>query len=209
MTFVQAAARRCDGPELVAIGKRGSRFALALAFLRGYSADRVPHPGGTLLDHLAGTCALLHAWGSSPWLCLAGLCHAAYGTGGFPRALIGLDQRATLQTIIGSTAERLVYLYCSCDREHLYPRLGDELPPVFKDRFTGSMHTPSTRFRSSFFELTLANELEIARGGPQTLERMRPFLAELFPKCRPFVSRQAYDCFVETCEQRAAVPPAG
>ena len=177
---------------------RDARYARALAFLRSHAAGDIPHPGGTLLEHLEGTRALLDGWGNRPSVCLAGLCHAAYGTDGFAQALIGVDERPALREIIGPASERLVYLYCSCDRGRVYAQVGVERQIAFRDRFTGVAHTPPAELITGFFEITFANELEIARKTPTSLERMRPFLAELFPRCEPFVSREAYDCFAKT-----------
>lgn len=51
---------------------------------------------------------------------LAALCHATYGTEGFPHALLPLDRRARLQAAIGDEAEALVYLCDACDRSRTY-----------------------------------------------------------------------------------------
>ena len=54
---------------------------------------------------------------------LAGLCHAVYGTDGFPTALLAVTERHVLSGIAGADVEELVYLYASCDRKFSYPRL--------------------------------------------------------------------------------------
>jgi hypothetical protein len=61
-----------------------SRVEAAQKLLRARGAGGLPHPGGTLLEHLSRVRAQLAAWGAAPAVQLAGLCHAAYGTDGFP-----------------------------------------------------------------------------------------------------------------------------
>ncbi|RSS78618.1 hypothetical protein EF903_32285, partial [Streptomyces sp. WAC05292] len=82
----------------------------ALALLRGLGAERVAHPGGTLLAHLGRVRDLLGAWGARPDLRLAGLCHAVYGTDGFPVALLPVGRRAEGAGAVGVEAERLAYV---------------------------------------------------------------------------------------------------
>jgi len=88
----------------------------AAAFLREHGADRMPHPGGTLYQHLVRVAGLLADWGADQDLQAAGLCHACYGTDGFPPSLLRPDEREILAGLIGERAEALVYLYGSCDR---------------------------------------------------------------------------------------------
>jgi hypothetical protein len=141
----------------------------ALDFLRAGSADRVPHLQGTLLDHLVATEEILRCWGASEDLCLTGLCHAAYGTDGFAPFLVSFEDRGALASVAGGRVEEAVYLYASCDRSGLYPRLAGDEPVVFRDRFLDCPLLPSEAQVRDFVDLTLANELEIAtsmaRGG--------------------------------------------
>jgi hypothetical protein len=60
----------------------------AIELLGRLGAADIPHPGGRLLAHLVRTHDQLAAWDQAPEVCLAGLCHAAYGTDGFPTALL-------------------------------------------------------------------------------------------------------------------------
>jgi hypothetical protein len=64
-----------------------SATAAAIELLVSRGAHEITHPGGTLLAHLERVHALLDQWGARPALRLAGLCHAFYGTDGFPAAL--------------------------------------------------------------------------------------------------------------------------
>src|SRR5438046_271693 len=54
----------------------------AAAFLKSHRADQTPHVNSNLFAHLEATCELLREWGNAAPLCLAGLCHAVYGTDG-------------------------------------------------------------------------------------------------------------------------------
>ncbi|MEU8121628.1 DUF6817 domain-containing protein [Spirillospora sp. NPDC049024] len=105
--------------------------AEAAELLRAKRADLIQHPGGTLLEHLHRVHALLGAWGARRTLRLAGLCHAFYGTDGFPVALGSFDRREELSAIVGTETESLVHLYASCDRASTYPTLHrpDGAPP--------------------------------------------------------------------------------
>lgn len=134
----------------------------AVAVLRARGADAIEHPGGILLAHLMRTRALALELGASPTLARAALCHAAYGTDGFPLALFDLAERATLRAIVGEAAERLVYVYGACARRETYARLA-ELPFVVADRFTGERHALERHEATSFALLTIANELDVLR----------------------------------------------
>ena len=57
---------------------------MALQMLEAADAAHIQHPGGTLMAHLKRVKALLDSWGARPALAAAGLCHAFYGTDGFP-----------------------------------------------------------------------------------------------------------------------------
>ncbi len=170
--------------------------------LQDAGADRIEHPGGTLLAHLLRVQALLASWSARPALCTAGLCHAFYGTDGFPVALLGLDHRADLVTAIGAEAEAVVYFYASCDRKPTYRAL-DEDAGLFLDRFTGDAFLPGLERRRDFAELTAANELDLAAVNPENLDRYGAALLRLFTRWRPLLSEAAW----AHC-QRVLVRPA-
>lgn len=125
-------------------------------------ADRLQHPGGTLLAHLGRVHALTVEWCATPRTQLAAICHATYGTDGFPHALVPITERQRLEDALGSDAESLVYLYGACDRTRTYRRLGDE-PAHFHDRFTGHTAALEGDDLVDFAVLTIANELDVAR----------------------------------------------
>ncbi|MEU5097736.1 DUF6817 domain-containing protein [Streptomyces sp. NPDC020996] len=164
---------------------------LAVALLRELGAGDAAHPGGTLLVHLQRVREQLAAWGARPALQLAGLCHAFYGTDGFPVALLPLDRRAELTAVIGTEAEEIVYLYAACDRKATYPELADA-GAAFHDRFTGDARVPGPRRRRDFAELTAANELDLARVDPSFREKWGAELLALFTRIRPLLSEPAW-----------------
>jgi hypothetical protein len=161
-------------------------------FLRERGAGRLPHPGGTLHAHLTRVAALLEEWGADEELQAAGLCHAAYGTDGYASALLGLDERPVLRDLIGARAESLVYLYASCDRAAVYPRLGNDGPVPFLNRFSGATRTPPEREIRAFAELTAANELDVVRHHPVVAAEYGPGLLWLFAATRPRLSDAAW-----------------
>ncbi|PWI17409.1 hypothetical protein DI272_27050 [Streptomyces sp. Act143] len=170
------------------------RFAQADALLKELGAAHTPHPGGTLLAHLHRVRDRLAAWGARPALQLAGLCHAFYGTDGFPHPLLPLDRRSDLREAIGEEAEALVHFYASCDREATYPTLATPEAP-FRDRFTRRTHTPAESLRRDFAELTAANEIDLAAADPDFRDRHGPALLGLFTRFRALLSEAAWqDC---------------
>ncbi|MFD7458486.1 MULTISPECIES: DUF6817 domain-containing protein [unclassified Streptomyces] len=166
----------------------------ARTFLEQLGAGALAHRGGTLLTHLDRVRDRLAAWQARPALQQAGLCHACYGTDGFPAVLLPLDRRAELSAVIGPEAEAIVYLYGSCDRSASYATLADGTGEV-RDRFTGARHRPDERLRRDLAELTAANELDLARHDPVFRARWGPELLSLFTRFRPLLSDAAWtDC---------------
>ena len=154
----------------------GRNQAAIEEFLRGRGADRLPHPGGTLLQHLLRVQRLLAAWGAGPDLQTAGLCHATYGTDGLATTLLPLTARATLVALIGESAEALVYLYAGCDRATVYPRIDGTAAVAFRDRFTGREHQPSPDNLRAFLEITADNELDVLAHNAELAEQHGPGL---------------------------------
>jgi hypothetical protein len=169
----------------------GPGIAAAAELLASRGAAEIPHPGGTLLAHLERVHALLAQWGARPALRLAGLCHAFYGTDGFAVALGDQARRDELAAIAGEEAERLVYLYASCDRGFSYPHLAAPAGP-FKDRFTGTVLRPPLSLRRDFAELTVANELDITAVNPDLRVHAGPALLRLFTSWRSLLSQPAW-----------------
>ncbi|MFD5410174.1 DUF6817 domain-containing protein [Streptomyces nojiriensis] len=162
----------------------------AVAWLRTLGAQEISHPGGTLLAHLERVQGLLGSWGARPALRRAGLCHAFYGTDGFPTALLPLARRAELAAAIGDEAEEIVYLYAACDRAASHPTLALE-EASFRNRFTGRVHSPALELRRDLAELSAANELDLARIDPAFREAWGAELLALFTRLRGLLSEPA------------------
>nr|WP_281277928.1 hypothetical protein [Streptomyces globosus] len=112
-----------------------------------------------------------------------------YGTDGFPAALLPLGRRAEVAEAVGAEAERLAYVYASCDRGVSYPGLGAQ--GVFRDRFTGEERRPGGRGVRDFAELTAANELDLARTDPVFREARGGEPAALFRRGEGLLSEPA------------------
>jgi len=177
--------------EMTPAGWETSAESLLVA--RG--ADRIDHPGGTLLEHVLRVSSMLADWGASNRLRAAGLCHACYGTDGFEAVLLELNERGLLIERIGSDAEALVYIYASCDRNFVYPRLGKPGRLEFRDRFTGFTSTVSERDAADLVELTAANELDFAKINSTFRAELGKQLAALFDgaQARGRLSGRAWD----------------
>jgi hypothetical protein len=160
-------------------------------------AGELSHPGGTLLAHLERVYATLRAWQEPGHVALAGLTHAAYGTDGFPHALLDLSERATLREAVGEAAEQVVFDYGGCDRGAVYPRLG-EASPAFRNRFTSRDHHLDAAGLSAFAAITAANEIDVATHNPEVMERHRDGLWSLFTRMRPHLSRPAWQACAVT-----------
>ncbi|WP_394840756.1 alpha/beta hydrolase [Pendulispora brunnea] len=167
-----------------------------LAFLRVHGADTIEHPGGTLLGHLVRTARRLESWGASPTWVTAGLCHATYGTDGFPRALLTPDRRHELADLIGPEAETIVYAYGCCDRRHGLP-LGDPRGEM-RDRFTGTLFRPGEETLRAIVELTCANEIDVLEHSPALREAVGRDIAALLRACCTIASPAACRAVDET-----------
>lgn len=167
------------------------QLAIAAGLLASRGAAGIPHPGGTLLAHLERVSALLGRWGARPTVQLAGLCHAYYGTDGFPVMLGDPAGRDELAAVIGEEAERLVYFYASCDRHFSYPHLA-EPAGAFRDRFTGTVLSPPQALRRDFADLTAANELDIAAVNEEFRTQYGRGLLRLFTSWRDLLSDSAW-----------------
>jgi catechol 2,3-dioxygenase-like lactoylglutathione lyase family enzyme len=164
-------------------------------FLIECGAGQLSHPGGTLYEHLVRVAALLGDWGASEDLQAAGLCHACYGTDGYPHALLGLDDRPVLRALAGDRAESLVYLYGSCDRSTVHPALKEPGPVPFRDRFTGRTRTPPERDIRAFAELTAANELDVIRHNPALAARQGAAMRQFFAGLRGRLTEAAWQAW--------------
>ena len=161
-------------------------------FLRSSGTEEMTHPGGTLYAHLLRVARTLRGWGADPDVQLAGLCHAAYGTDGFAPRLLDIGERSRLRGLIGERAESIVYLYGSCARDAVYPRLGRESPVLFVDRFTGAECVPEPAALRAFAEITVANELDVLAHNAELKARHGRALSGLFDRSRALLSAAAW-----------------
>lgn len=172
---------------------RSKTKAEELLLQRG--AASIAHPGGTLFAHLCRVAAILNSWGAGQDLEAAGLCHACYGTDGFSTSILGLDERPVLVDCIGEEGEAIVYLYASCDRSAVYPRLGGPNRSLFTDRFTGVSSPMDEQSMRSFMELTAANELDLVLAHPEAVTTWGADFHRLLLGARESLSQQALDAW--------------
>jgi hypothetical protein len=90
-----------------------------VALLRETRAFETAHSGRRLVDHLAGTKALLADWACDEHVQLAGLFHSVYGTARFEAGDHRSPTRPRLRRVIGSEAEALAHMYASMDPKSL------------------------------------------------------------------------------------------
>lgn len=154
-------------------------------------ASDVDHINGSLFEHLKGTYFLLQSWGAGQELCLAGPYHALYGTSGFNNQLISHNERNKAQTILPKKVEHIVYTYCACNRDAFWPQIGSASPLIFFNRFTNDQYELTLKELRQFCELTVANELEIAKSNTVFIKKYGPSLTELFNRMEPFITKNA------------------
>lgn len=73
-------------------------------------ASSIPHSKTSLFNHLYNTYKILKSHGASEDVCLAGLYHSVYGTEFYSRLQLGREE---VKNIIGESAEKLVFEFCS------------------------------------------------------------------------------------------------
>ena len=179
--------------EVMCITKQERKF-WALAEL---GAGEFRHLNGSLENHLISTAKLLETWGSRDALCDAGLYHAAYGTAAFDQAMVSLQMRGNIAAIIGEDAEKLVYLYCSCERDFTFAHINAKAIE-FRDRFTNKEFTLTPQQARDFCELTVANEMELVTESADFKERHVKGLLALFESMSPWLSDLALASYKTT-----------
>ena len=168
-----------------------SRFRL----LASLNAGDFQHLNGSLENHLKRTSEILKKWWASDLLQTAGLFHAAYGTANFDQNMVSLKQRKAIAQAIGEDEEALVYLYCACDREFVFPQFGNQNLIIFKDRFNQHQFQLSVKNTLLFCELTAANELELIYASEVFKQEHGKGLFDLFNRMQPFLSENARNAF--------------
>ena len=173
-----------------------ARFKL----LESLGAGDFQHLNGDLETHLKGTSAILKEWGASELLQTAGLFHAAYGTAGFDESMVSLEQRASIAEVIGQDEEKLVYLYCSCDRGFVFPQFDGRPQVIFRDRFNQKEFVLSSSDAALFCELTVANELELVYASEGFKQEYGKALYGLFRGMEHYLSEVAICTYREALE---------
>lgn len=163
--------------------------------LKSLNAGDFQHLNGDLESHLKGTAEILKSWGASDLLQTAGLFHAAYGTAGFSQNMVSLNQRASIANTIGNDEEALVYLYCSCDRDFVFPQFGSNTLISFRDRFNQEEFPLVGANASMFCELTVANELELVYTSEAFKHEHGRGLFNLFLNMEAYLSEPAVEAF--------------
>ncbi len=161
------------------------------AALEALGATGFEHKNGSLYTHLLGTYALLRSWGASATLCDAGLYHSAYSTAGFKQTMVPLNLRNDIARIIGDEAEAMVYLFCACDRDVVYPNFRNQAAVEFKNRFTNEAFPMSGEQASALCEMAVANELELMSLNDAYKAKHRAEYLELFDSMKPHMSKRA------------------
>ena len=106
-----------------------------------------------------------------------------------------------------------MYFYAACDRGVFYPQLASpdtELGALsFRDRFTGSLSTPSAEYVALFVDLTYANEVELAcasPGGPTGWTWLADFCRDTRRWASPGILRRRDPRF---CQPTRLTAPSG
>ena len=161
--------------------------------LKRLGTDRVEHRNGSLYKHLQGTWQLLRQWEAPEATCLAGLYHSVYSTGGFEQQLIPLSDRARIVEMIGAQAERMVYLFCACDRPATHPRIGTSEPMLFRDRFSGEDYALQDNEWRALCEIMLANEMDLGYFDHKFYRKHQAHYRDLFTRFEPWLSAKAIE----------------
>lgn len=173
-----------------------------LRFLEELRAHRTHHlKGRSLYSHLLGTYRILKKWGEPEEICSIGLFHSIYGTYHYRERVLPLEERETLQKIIGIDAEKMVNYFCHEDRKH-FPSNFERSDRLILKNWSSGEEIPLSRDEfTTLLTIHLADHLE-------QLPYVRDYrLGQFFLKARPFLSPIAYGDFVRAYGNR--VPPLG
>ena len=133
---------------------------LLTQFLNSKVTD-VKHSGRSFLEHLKGVYEILKAQAAPDYVCKAGLFHSIYGTNVFRHASVELESRPAVVDAIGPEAERLAYIFCSCDRPRALVRAANKGPPYqLINRRDGSVISLSTLDMTDLLNIEIANLME-------------------------------------------------
>ena len=156
-----------------------SRADVVRRWLRERGAEAIPHPGGSLYEHLGRVSERLAGHGAGEAACLAALTHAAYGTDGFAVVLLGVTERAGLRALIGAEAEELVYRYGGCDRGRTWRALPST--GLIWSRFTLHADAPTPEGLRAFVDLSIVNELDVYERSAEIAAKAGDYFRSVFP----------------------------
>ncbi len=137
-----------------------------------------PHTGGTLLEHLRGTCERLESWGNPEEVCRAGLFHSIYGTRSYRIRSVELGDRDRIRGAIGELAEELAYLFCVTDRREFWSGIEKE-KILLHDLVHNREVTISRDTLARLLEIEVANYLDQLPRSPLSAEGLRAFAARV------------------------------
>ena len=124
-------------------------------------ADKIDHTKKGYLAHGIGVYNDMRAWGEADDLCRAALFHSIYGTQNFQGFKLPLEKRSELQELIGTHAEKIVYLNCFMDRESLDRQLDQpEGPYIIIHRESGEEMEVSLKEYDDLVRVHLCDWLE-------------------------------------------------
>jgi len=150
----------------------------------------LPHPGGTLGKHLHRVGDTLRRWGEEPDVVDAGRLHAAYGTQGFAVPNAEMATHDHVRRFVSPYSERLIDLYCRCDRAPSYASW-DSAAPFVVDRDNGSRIALNDAERRALIALTVANEMDVLRHDRKLADAHGSTLRRIFNRWRPWLCAAA------------------
>lgn len=166
-----------------------------LRALETSDAALIWHKHSSFMEHLTGVWKMLCAWDQPRPICRLGLFHSAYSNSFVSMNLFDPKRdRAAVAELIGDEAERLVYGFCSIDRQLLEDTVLREAT-IRRDGYTlAHIHTGddihvSGPEAAAFVIETLADEMEQRFGWQSDLEAGR--VAAAWPGPMPPTLRMA------------------
>ena len=162
--------------------------------LTAFGIKDFSHTQGGLLKHLQGTEAILRRWNCSEALCRAGLCHSIYGTESYKAVAVSRDNRSAIEAMLGTSSERLVYLFCAHEKESLWENLDMSSDYSIRDRFLDREIALSADEFSDIVTLTLANWLEQR---PRVEKKWHFIRQKEFLRSKPLLPPVAFEEFCD------------
>ncbi len=159
-----------------------------IKFLVEHNAIGASHSARSLLNHLAGTRALLEAWELPQEVCDAGLYHAVYGTESYSKNLLPPDLRSEVRAVIGDAAEFLAHAFGAMKKDSFYANLDREAEFGVKSRFDDSLIPLGMTEFVALCHISVANWLEQRR---RISPEHRNIRSDEFRKMRRFLNAKA------------------